>query len=679
MSELEHEGHHHCHEDGCCCGHHHGHEHDEDGQDLPKLIFAVILFVIAICINYMPFFGTIFPPAVVKGAALVLFFAAYLMSAWEVLHEAIENIRHGKVFGEAFLMSFATVGAILIGEYAEAVIVMILYNCGELLEDKALDHSKHSIMKLMDIRPDMANVKRNAGVESVRAETVRVGEHIIVRPGERVPLDGIVVSGSSFVDTSAFTGESVPREVKEDDSVLSGFVNTSAVLEIKVMKDFGESSVSRVLELVEEAQEKKARAEKFISRFARVYTPWVCFAALAIAIVPPIIMGGGRAVWYSWLYRALEVLVVSCPCALVISVPLSFFAGIGLESRKGVLVKGSNYIEMLAEMHTAVFDKTGTLTQGVFEVSAVHLAEGSFLDKGNFLGAEDLLALVTHAEYYSNHPISRSLKKAHRCPLCETVSVAGAEEISGHGIRCVIDGKRIVAGNMRLLEQERVTGFAPCEDDAGGTVVHVAVDGVYMGHIVISDREKDDARSAITSLKDVGVSQIVMLTGDTAEVAEAMAERLGVDKVYANLLPQQKVEKIEEILAENISTKKRVAFVGDGINDAPVLSRSDVGIAMGALGSDAAIEAADVVIMDDMPSKLAVAVKAAKKTMVNVWENVCFALGMKTAIMILCILGVTNMWFAVFGDVGVTLLAVLNAMRLLAGGKMSGKIESRNI
>ncbi len=667
--EHEHSHHHDCHdEDGCCCGHHHGGAHGEEGEEdeeehnLPKLIFAIVLFVLAIVLQRLPAFDWL-PEVFVRGGVLALFFAAYMLSGFGVLREAVENIRHGKVFGEAFLMSVATVGAIFIGEYAEAVTVMILYNIGELLEDKALDHSRHSIMQLMDIRPDMANVKRDGGFESVRAESVRVGECLIVRPGERIPLDGTVVSGSSFVDTSAFTGESVPREVRENDAVFSGFVNTSGTLEIQVTKDFAASSVSRVLEMVEKAQDKKARTERFISRFARIYTPWVCLVAVVVALLPPLIQGGGRAVWYVWLYRALEVLVVSCPCALVISVPLSFFAGIGLASRKGVLVKGASYIEMLSEVHTAVFDKTGTLTKGVFEVTDVHLAEGCVLD------AEELLALATHAECYSTHPISRSLKKAHRCPRCGTITVEEAKEISGYGIHCIIDGKRILAGNERLLKQEGVTGFVPCDKDAAATVVHVAVDGVYMGHIVISDRVKNDAASAIASLRDAGVNQTVMLTGDSEEVAAATAKSLGIDRVYAGLLPQHKVEKIEELLAENVGTRKRVAFVGDGINDAPVLSRSDVGIAMGAMGSDAAIEAADVVVMDDMPSKVAVAVKVAKKTMLNVKENVVFALGLKTLIMVLCITGISNMWLAVFGDVGVTVLAVVNAMRLLAGEK----------
>ncbi len=665
-------GHHHC---SCCDDdddehehHHHGDDEEEEEGDLKKIAISAVLFICALLVEHLPFFES-FNPLYVRIGYVALYAVAYLLTGLEVIHEAIESLMKGKVFGEEFLMTVATVGAIAMGEFSEAVAVMILFQIGEFLEDFAVDKSKKSITSLMDIRPDKANIKVGNDITEILAQDVKIGDVIVVKAGERVPLDGKIISGSTLVDTSALTGESVPREVVTGDEVMSGFVNTSGIIEVEVTKVFGESTVSRVLEMVQNAQSKKAQAQRFISRFAKVYTPIVCGLSLCIAIIPSlVIVFGGiglegyesiNSVWKTWIYRALEILVVSCPCALVISVPLSFFAGIGLASKNGILVKGSNYIEMLASMNTAVFDKTGTLTKGVFEVSDIHLSASATLN------TEELIALATHAEYYSNHPISRSLKNVHHCEMCENLKGNDVQEISGHGVKCVIDGKTVLAGNKKLMDKEGVTGYEDCEKTDGGTIIHVALGGVYQGHIVISDQAKDDAKYAITSLHNAGVKNIVMLTGDAESAAKATAVQLVLDEVYAGLLPQDKVSKIESFIKANEGTKNRVAFVGDGINDAPVLSRSDVGIAMGGLGSDAAIEAADVVIMDDMPSKVAVAVKIAKKTMLNVRENVTFALVIKVLIMVLCSLGIANMWVAVFGDVGVTMIAVLNAMRIM--------------
>lgn len=694
--KKEHDHHHHDDDDddcgcGCGCGHGHSHGHGEDDEEeehsLKKLIIAALLFVLAILFEktrlceYVPGYrngqfgiGLLnHGDMACRGIYLALFFASYILVGLGVLREAVENLLHGKVFGEEFLMALATVGALVMGEYSEAVAVMLLFQLGEFLEDLAVDKSKRSITDLMDIRPDKAFVIRDGDVVGVMAQDVKIGDIIVVKPGERVPLDGKICKGTSLVDTSALTGESVPREVVVGDEVLGGVVNTSGILEIEVTKEFGESTVSRVLEMVENAQNKKAKAAKFITRFAKIYTPIVCIIAVMVAIIPSVIIigygagyeayGSVSAVWHTWVYRALELLVVSCPCALVISVPLSFFAGLGLASKKGILIKGSNYIEALSKTNTVAFDKTGTLTKGVFVVTGVHVADEKKVS------SEELVAYATHAEYYSNHPISRSLKNAHSCDKCESLKGDQMEEISGHGVKCTVEGKVILAGNMRLMEREGVQGFVPCSESDAGTIVHVAVDGWYAGHIVISDVEKDDAVDAIKKLHAAGVKKAVMLTGDGESAALAAANKIGMDEVFHSLLPQDKVSKIEVLLKENEGTKNTVAFVGDGINDAPVLSRSDVGIAMGGMGSDAAIEAADVVIMDDMPTKVSEAVKVSKKTMLNVKENVIFALGVKTLIMVLCACGIANMWIAVFGDVGVTMIAVLNAMRLLAGVK----------
>lgn len=665
--------HHHHHDeddddddDGCECCHHHHHEHEHGHgkglSALQRIIISAVLFALALFVSkFAPlsdFAVTLFGEAngalYVKAVSLALYFAAYLLVGLSVLREAVENLLHGEFFGEEFLMAVATVGAVCMGEYPEAVAVMILFQLGEFLEGKAVGRSKRSIRKLMDVRPDTATVLRDGKQVAVEAKSVAVDEIICVAPGERVALDGVVVSGSSFVDTSALTGESVPREVLVGSEIFAGSVNQSGVLEIKVTKPFAQSTVSRVLDLVEHAQEKKAKAQKFISRFSKVYTPVVCLLALIVAVLPPLVF---KAEWNTWIYRALMFLVVSCPCALVISVPLTFFAGIGLASRNGVLVKGSTYLELLSKMSVTVFDKTGTLTKGVFEVTAVHPVDAERV------AADQLLAYATHAEYYSKHPISRSLKIVHHCAACENLRLENAEEISGHGVRAVVEGKTVIAGSLRFMEESGVTGITPCHEDDRGTVVHVAVDGVYAGHIIISDVAKDDAVQAVSLLKKQGVKKTVLLTGDTESAAAAVAERIGIDEVHAQLLPQDKVTCLETLIAQK-ENKKAVGFVGDGINDAPVLTRADIGIAMGGIGSDAAIEAADVVIMDDKPSKVALAVKVSKQTMRIVWQNIILALGVKVAIMVLSMLGLTNMMLAIFGDVGVMMLCVANSLRL---------------
>lgn len=650
----------HCHE------HKHNHEHSHEGYDegnIKKLILAIIFFVLALLVEKTSLLGFKNYEFLHRTMYMFLYFASYFLTGFSVIKEAVENLIHKEFFGEEFLMTVATIGAVCMGEYSEAVAVMVLFCIGEFLESKAMDSSKRSISSLIDVRPDKATVKKAEKTEVVLAQQVCIGDIVVVKAGERIPLDGKIQLGSSFVDTSALTGESVPREVFVGDNVLAGFINTQGTLEILVTKKFGESAVSRVLELVQNAQNKKAQAQKFITKFAKVYTPAVCVLALLIATVPPLILGGQKIIWQQWIYRALELLVVSCPCALVISVPLSFFAGLGLASRKGVLIKGSNYLELLANAKTVVFDKTGTLTKGVFEVTDVHLQENQNASLG--LTNEELIAFATHAEYFSNHPISKSLKNIHHCTECDKITSSNVQEFSGYGLKCVLKEKTILAGNMRLMQKENVKGFSECNKDDSGTLVHVAVNGLYCGHIVISDVVKDDSYVAIKKLNEVGVKKIVMLTGDSKSSASTVAKKINIDNFYAELLPDEKVLKLEELINNSLK-KEKVLFVGDGINDAPVLSRSDVGIAMGAMGSDVAVEAADIVIMDDLPSKVAVAISVAKKTMINVKQNVALALGLKLLIIVLCATGIANMWLAVFGDVGVTLVAVLNSMRLLA-------------
>lgn len=628
-------------------------------MSLKKIILSALLFAAGIVVEKF-----IAPSAgdnvqMVRGIFLALYFGSYILCGLPVIREAVEGLSKGKCFGEAFLMALATIGAVAIGETMEACAVMILFQLGEYLEDKASDKTKDTIEELLDIRPDTACVIRGGKEVVIDADDVEVGETIIVKPGELVPLDGIVSKGSTMVDTSALTGESVPRKIGEGEEILSGFVNARAVIEIKVTKEFGESTVSKILDLIENAQGKKASTEKFITRFAKVYTPIVCILAVAVAVVPPTILGWNEN-FRTWLYRACEMLVVSCPCALVISVPLSFFAGIGRGGKDGILVKGSSYLELLSRAETVAFDKTGTLTKGVYEVTAVEVAEGCSLSK------DELAALVTHAEYYSDHPVSKSLKNFHTCENCGKLTVEEAEEISGHGIKCIVDGKKVLAGNKKLMLLEKVLGFnenIDSEKKSAGSVVYVAVDGVFAGKIIVSDVVKENAKSAIEKIHNVGIPTTVMLTGDTKDNAQAIADSIGIDEVRAELLPQDKVEEIERFMGNR--NGGTVVFVGDGINDAPVLTRSDVGIAMGVMGSDSAIEAADIVIMDDNIENVALAIKLAKKTMINVKQNIAFSIAVKVAILGLCACGFVNMWLAVFGDVGVCLLTILNSIRLL--------------
>ena len=592
----------------------------------------------------------------------VLFLPAYFVIGWDVLWKAARNIAHGQVFDENFLMALATVGAFCTGffgqgEYPEAVFVMLFYQVGELFQGYAVGKSRKSIASLMDIRPDYANVERDGQLTQVDPEEVAVGDTITVKAGERVPLDGVVLEGSSLVNTSALTGESVPRQVQPGDDVISGCVNQSGLLRVRVTKPFGESTVQKILDLVENSSSKKARAENFITKFARYYTPIVVFCALALALVPPLFVGD----WVGWVQKALIFLVVSCPCALVISVPLSFFGGIGGASRQGILVKGGNYLEVLANTEIVVFDKTGTLTKGVFNVTAIHPEEYS---------ESGLLEMAALAESYSDHPISRSLKEAWGQEL-DASRVGEVEELSGRGVRAQVDGKTVCAGNDKLMEEIGVK-WHPCHHV--GTTVHVAVEGKYIGHIVISDEVKPDAKEAIAALKAQGVKKTVMLTGDAKAVGESVAKDLGLDEAYTQLLPGDKVDRVEALLSEK-SPKGKLAFVGDGINDAPVLSRADIGIAMGALGSDAAIEAADIVLMDDKPSKIAKAMEISQRTLRIVRQNIVFALAVKLLVLALTPFGIANMWEAVFADVGVMVIAILNASRALQAGKKSFRIQ----
>ena len=579
---------------------------------------------------------------------LVVFLVPYAVIGWDILWKAVRNISHGQVFDENFLMALATVGAFFTGEFPEAVAVMLFYQIGELFQSYAVGKSRQSIASLMDIRPDYANLERDGKTEQVDPEEVAVGDVILVKPGEKIPLDGVVLEGDSMVNTSALTGESVPREAYPGSDVISGCINQNGLLRIRVTKEFGESTVAKILDLVENSSSKKAKAENFITKFARWYTPAVVIAAVLLAVVPPLILQGG---WNDWIHRALIFLVISCPCALVISVPLSFFGGIGGASRNGILVKGGNYLESLAHAETVVFDKTGTLTRGVFNVTAIH---------PNSFSEADLLELAALAESYSDHPISRSIREAYgKDP--DLSRVTDVEELSGRGVRVRIDGKTVCAGNDKLMEETGVQ-WHPCH--RVGTTVHIAVDGEYAGHIVISDEVKPDAAQAVSALKQQGISRTVMLTGDAKAVGESVAKELGLDEVHTELLPAGKVDCVEQLLKQK-SAKGTLVFVGDGINDAPVLSRADIGIAMGAMGSDAAIEAADIVLMDDKPSKIADAIRIARKTLRIVTQNIVFALAVKGIVLLLGALGLANMWEAVFADVGVSVIAILNAMRAL--------------
>ena len=582
-----------------------------------------------------------------------LFMIPYLVIGYDILQKAFKGIRNKQVFDENFLMAVATVGAILLGDYSEGVAVMLFYQIGELFQSYAVGKSRRNISELMDIRPDYANIEVDGKLEQIDPDEVEIGTVIVVQPGEKVPIDGVIIDGVSTLNTSALTGESLPRDAKAGDEVISGCINMTGVLKICTIREFGESTVSKILELVENSSSRKSKSENFISKFAKYYTPVVCYGALALAFIPPIVLliMGKPAMWGDWIYRALTFLVISCPCALVISIPLSFFAGIGGASNQGVLVKGSNYLETLAQTSYVVFDKTGTMTQGVFEVSGVH---------HNEISDEKLLEYAALAECSSSHPISKSLQKAYGKPI-DRNRVTNIEEISGNGVTAKVDGISVAAGNAKLMKR---LGISYQECHHVGTVIHMAVDGRYEGHILISDILKPHAKEAIAELKKAGIKKTVMLTGDSKRVADQVAKELGIEEVYSELLPADKVSKVEELLHQK-SEKEKLAFVGDGINDAPVLSRADIGIAMGALGSDAAIEAADIVLMDDDPLKISKAIKIARKCIHIVYENIYFAIGIKILCLILGALGIANMWMAIFADVGVMIIAVLNAIRTL--------------
>ena len=582
-----------------------------------------------------------------------LFMIPYLVIGYDILQKAFKGIRNKQVFDENFLMAVATVGAILLGDYSEGVAVMLFYQIGELFQSYAVGKSRRNISELMDIRPDYANIEVDGKLEQVDPDEVEIGTVIVVQPGEKVPIDGVIIDGVSILNTSTLTGESLPRDAKAGDEVISGCINMTGVLKIRTIREFGESTVSKILELVENSSSRKSKSENFISKFAKYYTPVVCYGALALAFIPPIVLliMGKPAMWGDWIYRALTFLVISCPCALVISIPLSFFAGIGGASNQGVLVKGSNYLETLAQTSYVVFDKTGTMTQGVFEVSGVH---------HNEISDEKLLEYAALAECSSSHPISKSLQKAYGKPI-DRNRVTDIEEISGNGVTAKVDGISVAAGNAKLMKR---LGISYQECHHVGTVIHMAVDGKYEGHILISDILKPHAKEAIAELKKAGIKKTVMLTGDSKRVADQVAKELGIGEVYSELLPADKVSKVEELLHQK-SEKEKLAFVGDGINDAPVLSRADIGIAMGALGSDAAIEAADIVLMDDDPLKISKAIKIARKCIHIVYENIYFAIGIKILCLILGALGIANMWMAIFADVGVMIIAVLNAIRTL--------------
>lgn len=609
---------------------------------LLRIIIAAVLMLIFVITDPQGWLG------------FVLFLIAYLTIGYDILIKACKGIRNKQPFDENFLMAVATLGAMGLGDYKEAAAVMLFYQTGELFQSIAVGRSRRNISRLMDIRPDYANIENADGeLEQVDPDEVAIGSIIVVKPGEKIPIDGTIVEGSTTLDTAALTGESVPRDAKCGDEALSGCINLSGVIKIKTSRVFGESTVSKILDLVENASSKKSKSEAFITRFARVYTPAVCAGALALAIIPPVVSlaMGNPSAWDVWLYRALTFLVISCPCALVISIPLTFFAGIGGASNAGVLVKGSNYLEGLSEVRHVVFDKTGTLTRGVFEVSGVY---------NNTVDEAVLLEYAAYAECYSDHPISKSLKAAYGKPI-DPERVADVHEISGNGVTAVFDGKSVAAGNARLMSSLGIE-VPPCDEP--GTLVHVAVNGTYCGVILISDKLKDGARDAIAALKQSGIKKTVMLTGDAKRIADATAAELGIDEVYSELLPADKVSKVEELLG-GLGGKEKLAFVGDGINDAPVLSRADIGIAMGALGSDAAIEAADIVLMDDDPRKISKAIRISRKALRIVHENICFAIGVKVICLVLVAVGIANMWFGIFADVGVMVIAVLNAIRAL--------------
>ena len=653
----------HKHNEECCSHDHHEHEegdhehhhHHEEGlkKQIVKIAVAAVLLIAAVIVEKTC--------GLAKWQLLLVYLVPYLFIGFDTLKEAAEGLAHGEAFNEHFLMSIATLGALFIGflpgaetQYPEAVFVMLFFQIGELFEGYAEGKSRESIAHLMDIRPDVAHVERNGAVEEVGPEQVAVGETILVKPGEKVPLDGVVIEGSTSLNTVALTGESIPRSVTEGDEVISGCVNLSGLVKVRTTKAFGESTVSRIIDLVENATESKSKNETFITRFARVYTPVVVFAALALALLPPLFSGDFMGTFSTWLYRALMFLVVSCPCALVISVPLTFFGGIGGASRKGILVKGSNYLDVLSKVGTVVFDKTGTLTHGQFAVTAVHPEK---------CDERHLLHLAAHVEHYSTHPVGAALRDAFPDEATDGCKLSEVEEIAGQGIKAKVENWMVCVGNAKMMDAIGAK-WHDCEHI--GTIIHVAIDGEYAGHIVINDQVKEDSAQAIDDLKSLGVSRTVMLTGDRKEVGKDVAEKLGIDEYHAELLPADKVAYVEKLINAKLSTpNSQLAFVGDGINDAPVLARADVGIAMGGLGSDAAIEAADVVLMDDKPSKIALAIRIARRTLRIAKQNVWFAIGVKVLVLLLAAFGIATMWMAVFADVGVTVLAVFNAMRAL--------------
>lgn len=674
----EHDGHehHHHHEESCSCGHEHGHHHDhEHGEEeheltVKQLIFAAVMFVLGLVVEHLPLESWLPQISRIKlihqAICIVLYFVAFMITGKDIVIGAVSNLFHGELMDESFLMSVAAIGAILLGEYEEAVAIMILYQVGEKFEDYAVDKSRDSIEEIAKLRPDHATVKIGAETREMAPEEVETDSVIIVKPGDRIPIDGVVVDGDSFVDTSALTGESIPRHVSIGSEVLSGSINKQGVLEIRTTRHAGDSALSRILELVENATENKTKSEQFVTRFARVYTPIVVYAALALAIIPSLIIGfktgnfAWQATWSTWVYRALMFLVVSCPCALVISIPLSFCGGITAAARQGILIKGSVYLEALGRTKTAVFDKTGTLTKGNFVVTHIHATDPAITET-------ELLALATHTEMFSTHPISASLKAAHHDKCCDNVKLENVEEIAGKGIKALVNGKEVLAGNTKLMEQFGIA-YNECSEHQDGTVIHVASEGKYSGHIVISDEIKDDSAQTVEGLHKIGVENVVMLTGDNERAAHTVAAKLGLKKAFGQLLSADKLAKVEELLADlSKGGKKRgtLIFAGDGINDAPVLARADAGIAMGSMGSDAAIEAADIIIMEDKPSKIVDGIKISRRTLRIVYENLYGALGIKGTILLLSALGVSNMWIAVFGDVGVTILAVLNSLRLL--------------
>lgn len=682
----EHEEHHeHHHDDGCHCGHSHGHSHEhgeeeEEGElSLKALIVSAVFFILGVLaehlplVSWIPALGNYVPGSNVTFINLVmavLLFVAYIIPGKGILIGAVKNIIHGELLDESFLMSVSSIGALILGEYPEAAAIMILYQVGEKLEDFAVDKSRDSIAEITSLRPDKAFVKKGDEIVEVDAEAVTVDTIIVVKPGDRIPVDGIIQTGESFVDTSALTGESVPRKVVAGDEVLSGSINKQGVIEIKCTHVASESALARIIDLVENATENKTKSEQFVTRFSKVYTPIVCGAALALVILPSVFIGittgnwTWKTNWAEWFSRALMFLVVSCPCAIVLSIPLSFCGGITAAAKKGILIKGSTYLEALGKTKTAVFDKTGTLTKGNFVVSKIHAVNSEITE-------DELLAIATHTEMFSTHPISASLRFAHHDTCCDTVKLENVEEIASKGIKATVDGKEVLAGNSKLMQMFNIA-FDECEEHKDGTIIHVAVNGKYAGHIIITDEIKDDTIEAIADMKKLGVENIVMLTGDNQRTADEVAKKIGVTEAYGQLLSGDKVSKVEELLAKLGTGKQKkgtLIFTGDGINDAPVLARADAGIAMGAMGSDAAVEAADIIVMEDKISQLVQGIKISRRTLRIVYENLIGSLSIKALILILSALGISNMWVAVFGDVGVTFLAVMNCLRLLKNKK----------